>query len=75
MIDLIRYEETKFGFDWGAAKITRCFSDSKKGWVTILLETPKQQHGNALQIYVTKSGKVRINDAQGEWHKAKESKP
>ena len=57
----IHYAETKYGFDYGSAKITRCFSDDKKGWVTILVETPKHKGGNALQIYVTKTGKVRIN--------------
>lgn len=67
----LHYAETKYGFDWGAAKITRCFSDYKKGWVAILLETPKHN----IQIYVTKTGKVRINDAFGEWTKAKEAKP
>lgn len=63
----MHYAETQYGFDWGAAKITRCFSDKKKGWVTLLLETPKHAEGKALQIYVTKSGKVRIHDARGEW--------
>jgi hypothetical protein len=71
----ILYKETQYGFDWGAAKITRCFSDTKKGWVTLLLETPKHQGGNALQIYVTKTGKVRISDARCEWTASKESKP
>ena len=61
----MRYVETQYGFDWGAAKITRGFSSEKKGWVTLLLETPK--HKEAIQIYVTKSGKVRISDARGEW--------
>jgi len=63
----MHYAETKYGFDWGCAKITRCFSDEKKGWVTFLLETPKHKGGKSLQIYVTKSGKVRIHDARGEW--------
>ena len=59
----IHYQETKYGFDWGAAKIERCFSDTKKGWVTLLLKTPK----HTIQLYVTKTGKVRISDASGEW--------
>lgn len=63
----MHYAETKYGFDWGAAKVTRCFSDGKRGWVTLLLETPKHKDGKSLQIYVTKSGKVRITDARGEW--------
>jgi len=60
-VSAIHYAETKYGFDYGSAKITRCFSDDKKGWITILVETPKHKGGNALQIFVTKSGKVRIN--------------
>ena len=71
MSSSIYYAETLFGFDWGAAKITRCFSDSRKGWVTLLVETPK----HTIQIYVTKTGKVRISDATGEWRKTKEAKP
>ena len=63
----IRYEETRFGFKWGAAEITRGFSDPKKGWVTLILETPKAN----IQIYVTKTGKVRIHDEKGEWVKPK----
>jgi len=60
------FEETEYGFDWGPAKITRIFSDDRKGWVTLGLSTPKySDHG--IQIYVTKTGKVRIHDPRGEW--------
>ena len=58
----MHYEETKYGFDWGAAKITRCFSDEAKGWVTLRVETPRDD----LQIYVTKTGKVRVHGKRGE---------
>lgn len=61
----MHYQETKYGFEWGAAKIERCFSDDKKGWVTMLLITPK--HPNGMQIYITKTGKVRIHDGDKEW--------
>jgi hypothetical protein len=75
-VSAIHYAETKYGFDWGAAKIERCFSDSKKGWVALTVQTPKHQMGkNEIQIYVTKSGKVRISDRTGEWKKPKEAKP
>jgi hypothetical protein len=57
----MHYEETKYGFDWGAAKITRCFSDKDKGWVTLRVETPRED----LQIYVTKTGKVRVYNKKG----------
>ena len=72
----MHYAETKYGFQWGAADISRCFSDKKRGWVTLLLATPKHRDGNGLQIYVTKTGKVRIHDRNGEWMPpANKSKP
>ena len=68
---MIHYAETKCGFEYGAAKISRCCSDDEKGWVVINLETKKHSGQKAIQIYVTKSGKVRIFnrnfDRNGEW--------
>lgn len=61
----IPYAETKYGFQYGAADISRAFSDEKKGWVVLILKTPK--HPRGLQIYVTKTGKVRINGEGEEW--------
>ena len=58
----MRYQETKYGFSWGAAEIERWFSDNKKGWVTLGIKTPKQE----LQIYITKTGKIRIHNKQGQ---------
>ena len=52
----IHYAPTQYGFDYGAAKVTRCASDEKKGWVVIEVETPKGRY----QVYVTKTGKVRV---------------
>lgn len=63
----MHYKETPCGFEWGSAAITRCFDDEKKGWVTLLLETPKYKGSYNLQIYVTKTGKVCIHDRHGEW--------
>ena len=57
-------EKIDYGFIWGGATITRCLSDEKKNWVTLLLITKK--HPNGIQIYVTKTGKVRIYGG-GEW--------
>ena len=57
------YKETTYGFEWGSADISRGFSDEKKGWVTLILRTKKYD----LQIYVTKTGKVRIHDENCEW--------
>ena len=58
------YKEIPYGFEFGSAKITRCCSDEKKGWAILVLETPKDE----LQIYVIKTGKIRIHDKKGnEW--------
>ena len=51
----IHFADTQYGFDWGAVKVIRGFSDKEKGWVWLLLETPKHQGRNSLQIRVTKS--------------------
>ena len=64
---MIKYEETKYGFNYGSAKITRLFSDEKKKWVTIGVSTPKYEGNKGIQIYITKTGKVRIHDSRGEW--------
>ena len=39
------YKETQYGFEYGSAKVSRLFSDEKKGWVTIGVTTPKYPHG------------------------------
>ena len=56
----IHYLETRFGFEYGAASITRAFSDEKKGWVVLVLRTPKAD----IQLYITKTGKVRVYDTK-----------
>lgn len=63
----LHYAETQYGFQYGAAHVTRLFSDEKQGWVTLGLETKQYIGQNVIQIYVTKSGKVRIHDSSGEW--------
>lgn len=68
---MIHYEETQYGFNYGAAKVTRMFSDAKRGWVTLGVETPK--HKSPIQVYVTKTGKVRVFADGVEW-KPKASK-
>lgn len=30
---MMHYQETKYGFEWGSAKIQRHISDGPKGWV------------------------------------------
>lgn len=59
---MIRYEVTQFGFNWGSLDVERACSDSKTGWVTLLLTTEKM----SIQVHVTKSGKIKIYDAQTE---------
>ena len=51
-----------FGFEWGSTKITRLFFNEKDGWITLGITTPKDE----LQIYVTKTGKVRVWNKKGE---------
>lgn len=63
----IPFETTEHGFKWGSAHVRRAFQNSEDGWVTLILETPKFSGHDCLQIYVTKTGKVRISDARGEW--------
>jgi hypothetical protein len=61
---MTHHAETKYGFEFGNAKIERLCSDEKKGWVVLGLRTGKE----ILDIYVTKTGKVRIHDAKRrEW--------
>jgi hypothetical protein len=59
--------QTDYGFRWGAACIQRAFSDDRRGCVTLTIETPKHTGHNSLQVYVTRTGKVRIHDSRGEW--------
>lgn len=60
----IRRETTQFGFNFGAAVVTRLHANEEKEWVLIGVNTPKA----ALQVYVTKTGKIRV------WKDGKELK-
>lgn len=57
---MTRYEVTQFGFNWGSLDVERACSDSKTGWVTLLLRTEKM----SIQVYVTKTGKIKLYDTQ-----------
>jgi len=59
----MHYKETHYGFEWGNAKVTRICSDERKGCVTIGIKTDKHD----IEVYVTKTGKVRIHSKGGEW--------
>ena len=61
----IHYKETEYGFEYGDAKVTRMFSDERKGWVTLGVASTKYPRG--IQIYVTKTGKIRVHSEMGEW--------
>ena len=60
------YSETPYGFSFGAATITRLMLDRKRGWIVLGLSTPKHSMKH-IQIYVTRTGKVRIVDPRSEW--------
>ena len=64
---MMHYKETKYGFEYGDAKVCRLFSDEKKGWVTLGIESSKYSGHAAIQIYVTKTGKIRIHSKDEEW--------
>lgn len=63
----IYYKETRHGFEYGNAKVTRWGSDEKKGWVVIGIESDKYKENKAIQVYITKTGKIRINSNGDEW--------
>ena len=56
------FQEIQYGFEWGALSVERACSDVKKGWVYLTLSTPKCNRTNNKQfdIYVTRTGKIRI---------------
>lgn len=56
---------TNYGFRFGSAEVERMYCDEEKQWVMIGITTPK--HPNGIQVYVTKTGKVRIFSKDGEW--------
>ena len=58
----MHYLETKYGFEYGAAIVERTASDEHKGWVLLTVKTPKTE----LQVYVTKTGKVRVYEGSQE---------
>lgn len=59
--------ETKiaqYGFSYGPMEVERAFSDDKKGWAVLIIKTKK--HPVGVQVYVTKTGKLRVFTEQGE---------
>ena len=64
---MIETFQTSYGFSYGDALVERWHKDDKKEWVVIGLMTSKYAKEKHIQIYVTKTGKVRIFDSTGEW--------
>lgn len=63
----MNFENDEFSLTYGPAKVERFRHDDKEGWSMLFLETPKYNDNKRIQIYVTKTGKVRIFDHSGEW--------
>ena len=58
------YEETTYGFKWGAAEVTRCISDPKAGVVLTVTTTTNQ----VVNIRVTPSGQIRVGEVGRRVH-------
>ena len=58
----VHFAITKYGFEYGNAKIERLMSDEKRGWVIIQLKSDKAD----MQIYITRTGKVRVLSCGGK---------
>ncbi|HNT36203.1 MAG TPA: hypothetical protein PKH07_14550 [bacterium] len=56
MSEQIHYKEIPDGFEYGAAKVSRLFSNPKNGWTITEISTPK----TSIQVYVTKTGNLRV---------------
>jgi len=67
----LHFKEINCGFEYGAATVQRYFSDEKRGRVTIGIRSAKGE----VQIYITKTGKIRVHSDAGEWLPKKAAKP
>jgi hypothetical protein len=61
------HKEETCGFEWGPARVVRISSDKNKGWVRLGIQTQKFKGGDFIEVYVTKTGKVKIACPRGEW--------
>jgi hypothetical protein len=52
----VNFKQKDYGFEWGSIDVQRQCSDEEKGWVSLGVKSPKAD----VQIYATKTGKVRI---------------
>jgi hypothetical protein len=63
----MHYKELECGFEYGDARVFPLTADNKKGWVIITVETSKYKGCEAIEVYVTRTGKVRVFSVDGEW--------
>ena len=61
----MQIQRTPHGFDWSFAKIECLASDEKKGWVYLGVTTLR----DSIEIYITKSGKIRVYNAKDSTNK------
>lgn len=61
----VAYEETRFGFIFGAAHVERCLSTPDGGTVTTICT----RQGRSVHVYVSPKGRaLRVyDDFNGEW--------
>lgn len=52
----------QYGFKWGGAHVQRLGSDDERGWVVLEVRSRKSM----VQVYVTKTGKMRLHGADGK---------
>lgn len=58
MSEELKEGTTEFGFKFGDALVERVHKNKEKGWAIISIKTSRKNQ--ELQIYVTKTGKVRV---------------
>lgn len=56
----MKFESTRYGFQWGPAEVTRIHSDDQFG---VVMEI-KSGRGS-IQVRVTPTGLIRVTDARG----------
>lgn len=62
----VPYALTPYGFKYGGAEVMRVASDEKRGWVVLQVKSEK----GTVQVYVTKTGKIRVHWDDQEMHKS-----
>ena len=60
--EIMQIQRTPFGFDWSCECLA---SGEKKGWVYLGVTTPR----DSIEIYITKSGKMRVYNAKDSTNK------